>query len=161
MARLKTRTATMNDHDAICRLLTKLDCHHAHILPDVFRTFEGPARPRDVIASFVEADDADFLLAELDGEVVGLVAIRRRARPDYPMFRPGEFVLIEDLVVDERRRRRGIGTALLEAARRWSGQRGLGSMELVVWAANSEAVDFYRKHGFGMRQYRMRLDIDE
>lgn len=160
MPSVTTRIATMDDYEAICRLLAQADRHHAEILPDVFQTFTGPIRPRALVAEFIEAEDADYLLAEIEGEPVGLLNLRKQARPSYPMFRSHEFAMIHNMVVDEAHRRRGIGTALLEEAKRWTRDRGLTAVQLGVWAGNAPAVSFYRKHGFRVLTQRMELRLD-
>ncbi len=45
-------------------------------------------------------------------------------------------------------RRRGIGTALLESAARWSREAGLRELRLEAYEANNPAVELYRKFGF-------------
>ena len=63
----------MSDFEAICRLCKQIDMKHAQIIPDMFRKYDGEVRPKELIAKSVEADDAEYFLAELDGEAVGLL----------------------------------------------------------------------------------------
>lgn len=149
----------MDDYDAVCRLLTQVDQHHAQILPDVFQPFDGPARPREVIASYVESKDAAYILAEINNEVVGFVNIRKASHPSYPMFKPHEFALIANLVVDEAHRRRGIGTRLFGEAKKWAIARGLNHIQLTVWTANAPAMIFYSKLGFKPMHARLELSL--
>jgi len=160
MGQLTTRLATMDDYDAICRLLAQADRYHADILPEVFRVFPGPARPRDVVAEYVEAEDKAYFLAETNGEVVGCLNIARQTASAYPMYRPREFAMIMNVVVDEAHRRKGIGTALLEEAKRWARDRHLSVIQLGVWVANGPAVAFYAKHGFRVLTQKMELQLD-
>ena len=76
------------------------------------------------------------------------------------MYRPREFVMIMNIVVDEDYRRQGIGTVLLEEAKRWARDRGLRAIQLGVWVANGPAVAFYAKHGFQVRTQKMELRLD-
>jgi ribosomal protein S18 acetylase RimI-like enzyme len=154
-----TRLATMGDYDAICRLLKQVDQHHVEILPNVFKSFDGPARPRELIASHVEASDAAYILAEMDSKLVGFVNLKKAAHPNYPMFKPHEFALIENLVVDEAHRRKGVGTILFEEARKWALARDLKHIQLTVWVANAPATAFYAKLGFKPIHARMELPL--
>ncbi|MCR4268720.1 GNAT family N-acetyltransferase [Nitratireductor sp. ZSWI3] len=70
----------------------------------------------------------------------------------FPMFstwlgKPG--VYVQDLYVDPRFRRRGIGERLLCATAAWSGKRGGAYLRLAVDAGNETAHAFYEKLGIG------------
>ena len=156
---MNLRTATMDDYAAICRLIEQVDRHHVGILPEVFQPFAGPPRPREVIASYGEAPDADYLLAEDEGQVVGFLNLRKAKYPGHPMFRPHEYAAIENLVVDEAHRRRGVATALFQEAVAWAEARGLAAIELTVWAANAAALAFYEGQGFQPLTHRMELRL--
>ena len=55
---------------------------------------------------------------------------------------------VEALVVDERHRRAGIGTALMNAATDWARARGAVEIVLTVWAGNAAAEAFYGRLGY-------------
>lgn len=57
-------------------------------------------------------------------------------------------IVIDNLVVTARRRSRGIGRALLDAAMAWARTRGATHVELGVHDVNRDALRFYRRHGF-------------
>ena len=161
MSKLTLRNAELRDVDEIQRLYRQLDRHHADLLPDVFQPLAGDARPEAVIRTRIHGDGADYLLAELDGAVVGFVDVQRAAYPDYPMFRPREFGLIDNLIVDERHRGKGVGKRLFEAAIDWIRDRGLRSVQTTVWDANTRARDFYFQQGFAPTTLRLELAIEE
>ena len=92
---------------------------------------------------FGERPCFECLLAEMDGEAVGL-AIHR---PSYSTFdgRPGLYV--EDLFVGERARGLGIGRMLMARLAAIACERGCSRMSLAVLHWNP-ASDFYRRLGF-------------
>ena len=47
MSEITTRVATMDDYDAIVVLLAQSDDYHATLLPEIYRSYDGPARSRD------------------------------------------------------------------------------------------------------------------
>ncbi|OGV73432.1 MAG: hypothetical protein A3K19_13910 [Lentisphaerae bacterium RIFOXYB12_FULL_65_16] len=155
---ISIRAATMADYEVICQLHEQVDRHHVELLPDVFQEFRGPVRSREAIAAYVEGENADCLVADSDAGVVGLVTIKAAPSPNYPMFRSRTFALIENLAVHEAWRGQGIGSTLMHAAKGWAQARGLGTIQLAVWAANSAAIRFYRKHGFDPILIRMEAD---
>jgi GNAT superfamily N-acetyltransferase len=78
-------------------------------------------------------------LALLDGEPVGsLVLLVRHQRPD---------IGVAFLVVGERARRRGVGTALYRAASDWSRARGFERLEALA-EDGTEGIEFARRRGF-------------
>jgi [ribosomal protein S18]-alanine N-acetyltransferase len=55
---------------------------------------------------------------------------------------------VEGLVVDEKYRRQGMGSALLGACMEWAAHAGASSMRLEVRASNTAALALYQSHGF-------------
>ncbi len=61
-----------------------------------------------------------------------------------------EDAYIEEVVVAERARRRGLGIALLEACERGARAAGRGSVRLVVVWENEGAISLYRSRGYSV-----------
>ncbi len=55
---------------------------------------------------------------------------------------------VEGLVVDEKYRRQGIGSALIGACMAWAANAGASSIRLEVRASNAAALALYQRHGF-------------
>ncbi len=64
----------------------------------------------------------------------------------------GEFVEIVGLVVDEARRGKGVGGALLAAAEEWARLRGFASIRLRTNVVRNEAHAFYERAGYTVRK---------
>lgn len=160
MNEITLRAAGARDIPEIQRLYRQLDRHHAELLPGIFRPVDGDARGNDVVQKWIERDDADYLLAELDGEVVGFINLQRSNHPKYPMFRPHDFALIENAMVDKPCRGKGIGKALLAAAIEWARGRDLRHVQTTVWHGNAGAREFYLHQGFSPMTVRLELDTE-
>lgn len=158
---LTIRTATMDDFAAVCRLLHELDGHHVRILPDVFQPFDGPTRQRERIARFVDGDDAELFVAEINRDIVGLATIQISSSPDAPMFRPGRHAYMDNLVVNRDFRGSGIGKMLLARVTEWTRSRNLQCIEISVWMDNDVGLSFFTSNGFTPRCQRMQLRIDD
>jgi GNAT superfamily N-acetyltransferase len=99
----------------------------------------------DVIVSDKEAA---LLVAVKDGHVLGYINLAAACSENYPVLRPRRYVKIRDLAVGSKHQRSGAGTALMQAAEEWARERGIGTIELMVWEFNLGAGDFYRKMGY-------------
>ena len=148
------------DFDAICQLLYELDEFHVRLLPDLLQTIDDPARQNERIGQYVAADDAELLVAELHGALVGLSTVRVLSNPDAPMFKAGQRAYMDDLVVSDRFRGRGIGKQLLSKVVDWARARELKYVDTNVWDDNECAMSFYRFHGFQPRYHRLELRTD-
>jgi RimJ/RimL family protein N-acetyltransferase len=92
--------------------------------------------------------NAAVFVAEDEGVIVGRLSI---ARDQHPASR---HVADLGLMVAASHRRRGIGTALLEAAVRWSRDVGVRKLELHVFPWNAGAIALYERFGFVQEGYR-------
>lgn len=88
--------------------------------------------------------DAVILVAEAAGRVVGMCTVQLTAST----ARGGLSAGVEDVVVDESMRGRGIGRALLAAAEAWARGRGAVRLALLADETNLAALDFYDRLGF-------------
>ena len=91
---------------------------------------------------------ACLLVADEDGVVVGMVSIQTLIST----AEGGAAGLLEDLVVAEGCRGRGIGTRLLHAALAWVREQGLTRVQLLADTNNEEALRFYSRHSFHRTQ---------
>ncbi len=92
--------------------------------------------------------EACLLVADADGAVVGMVSIQTLIST----AEGGMVGLMEDLVVAEVCRGRGIGTRLLHAALAWAREQGLTRVQLLADKNNAEALRFYARHSFQKTQ---------
>jgi GNAT superfamily N-acetyltransferase len=90
----------------------------------------------------VEAGDIEVLIANLEDRTVGVLVLA--FRPNVSLGAP--FASIEDLYVHPGARRRGVGTALLQAAANRCRTRGVSYLEAQV---EEDAADvFYAASGY-------------
>jgi ribosomal protein S18 acetylase RimI-like enzyme len=64
---------------------------------------------------------------------------------------------LDDLCVDEKCRRQGIGTALFAFFKEEAKRRGCYAISLSCWTGNEEAASFYKKMGMGVRSETLEL----
>jgi RimJ/RimL family protein N-acetyltransferase len=98
---------------------------------------------RKFIADYALADNCVFLVAEADGEIIGLLTLRGGTRRS--LRHEAELVVN----VAKEWRGRGVGTALIQHSIDWAKQTGvLTRIELKVFTRNKPAVRLYEHLGF-------------
>ena len=98
----------------------------------------------------VESHDAVVLVAESeDGELIGFLT----GYQDIHSVRFGYRAWVEDFAVHPEYRSRGVGKALLDAAKGWARERGATHLELDSAEARVDAHRFYEREGAAYRSY--------
>jgi GNAT superfamily N-acetyltransferase len=136
-AAVSIRPATIEDVPTILDLIHELAEYErlAHLVvatEDSLReTVFGP-RPQ-----------AEVLLAEVDGEIVGQALFFT----NYSTFLGRGGIYLEDLYVRPHVRKRGVGTALFAELARIGVARGIHRLEWAVLDWNQPSIDFYKSLG--------------
>lgn len=156
------RPANSNDFDALMPLWQQLDTYHQDCDPVRFpkRHLDCP-RERAYVEDLIERPDVALLVVEatdvaLDKEpqaepasrLVALCLILIRTYAAGPVFPARVIFEIENLVVEDSMRRRGIARWLLREAEKWSKEHGAGEVMLNVYDFNDGARHFYEQTGF-------------
>jgi GNAT superfamily N-acetyltransferase len=117
---------------------------------------ERPDLEADVRALLDDPQGGSVLVAEADGDVVGVLS----ASWQRAMHVPGVYATIQDLWVDEAWRSRGVGAELVEAIASQARSRGVSRLEVGLpretFAAIASTESFYRRNGFEHLGPRMR-----
>ncbi|HEY7280916.1 MAG TPA: GNAT family N-acetyltransferase [Actinomycetota bacterium] len=131
------RNATAEDWPAVEGLLAELG------RPDVRGTPDEEAARRTFLG-YLERPDAEALVAEEDGRVVGFADMEYRVRLNFTTTQ----AWIPDLVVAEDVRSRGVGAALLARCLELARERDCWSLCLESSNWRERAHAFYRREGF-------------
>jgi GNAT superfamily N-acetyltransferase len=101
-------------------------------------------RQRAGMKLLLESKNAVILVYEDNRKILGMVTLQvvistAEGQPS---------LLVEDLVVKDGNRGRGIGGELLAAAGLWGEERGVSRMQLLADCQNTKGLDFYKKKGW-------------
>jgi RimJ/RimL family protein N-acetyltransferase len=114
--------------------------------PEAWLVAEGSWRTageeRRYLRSLARYPHAAVLVAEADGRVVARLSLARDPHP------ASAHVADLGLMVAADHRRRGIGTALLQAAVAWARDADVRKLELHVFPHNEPALTLYERFGF-------------
>jgi GNAT superfamily N-acetyltransferase len=115
------------------------------LLWDFNTEFESPTDPADVLAErFLRLLARDDVIALVAGDADGFALLTLRPA----IWFDGPVSQLEELYVVPALRDRGIGTALLTAARRLVREHGSPEMHINVDEVDADTRRFYERHGF-------------
>jgi GNAT superfamily N-acetyltransferase len=106
-----------------------------------YEVAEGEIRER--LASLAKAPDHRVVVAEIDGEVAGLLHVFER-----PALEKACEAVVQALVVEAGRRGSGVGRTLMNEAQAWARARGLASIVLYSRVDRHDARAFYEQLGY-------------
>ena len=86
-----------------------------------------------------------FFVAEEQGRILGY--LHAQFDTNDPIYDPQKYGVIVDLVVNEDRRREGIGTRLLEYCKEWFVSQGLSEYRVSVPVQQPDAKRFFERRG--------------
>ena len=112
--------------------------------------WRSPGEERRYLRSLRRHPHAAVFVAETDGTIVGRLSVSRDVHP------ASEHVADVGLMVAREHRRRGAGTALMEAAEKWAREVGVEKLELHVFPYNEPAIALYERLGYRREGLRCR-----
>lgn len=136
-ANVTIRLAYSADIPAMVKLLSELFAIEDDFTIDLEKQSRG-------LELLLQNAQSVVLVAETLNGVVGMISLQRMISTAM-----GEYVgIIEDVVVSKSARGCGIGTKLLETAIDEGNRREWKRLALGVDLRNTNAIEFYKKHGF-------------
>jgi GNAT superfamily N-acetyltransferase len=143
---MRIRKAKLSDVPKVVDLATELLEYHAK-LDDYF----SPAKKVDEVYAkhfrrCVRSRKYLFLVAEDDCGIVGYALGSLSRRP--PVYALREIGCIDDMMVAEQFRRRGVGKLFLDVLLSWFREKGIKYIELSVHIDNMVGRNAWEKYGF-------------
>ena len=112
--------------------------------------WRSPGEERRYLRSLRRHSNAAVFVAETNGTIVGRLSVARDIHP------ASAHVADVGLMVALGYRRRGAGTALMEAAEDWARATGVEKLELHVFPYNEAAIALYERLGYRREGLRRR-----
>jgi len=150
---MRIRAMEANDFEGVHVLFGQVHALHVENRPDVYR--DADPLPRERFDEMLANGKAICLVAEEAERIAGFCVLILRAPAQNPAMLPVCVAFMDDLCVHSDFRRRGIGKALLVAARDAARARGAQTLMLQVWAFNEAALRFYEAAGLRVRNLNL------
>ncbi len=149
------RIANNCDREELTALFIELHSHHVEIKPETFRMPEREWFSRRISEIL---DDGEFKVFVHDNGfgIDGYAVVKIMDINSEEKF-PRKVCYIDCFAVAKNCRRKGIGTELFSAVKKFGIENGCTSVQLGVSACNRGAVAFYEKQGLLQRTIQMEL----
>lgn len=144
------RRATPADAATVAALNAHVQSWHAAHYPEAFFPAPDPAALEAHFATRLAEPGVTCLLA--GDPTVGYALCSLQDRPPSVFSPPVRRLMVDHIAVAPQARRRGIGRALLAAARALARDLGADEILLDTWEGNHEAHAFFEAEGFAVRR---------
>ncbi len=151
---MEIRRATINDMEAINKLLCQvLEIHHTG-RPDIFKS-NTKKYTDDELRKVIADDEKPIFIAEIEEEVVGYAFCIFQQYKENNILTDIKTLYIDDLCVDENKRGMQIGRKLYEYVLEFAKKSGCYNVTLNVWECNKKAKGFYENLGMEVQKTYM------
>ena len=156
---VEIRQAAEADFDQVGRIFADELKFHINLLPDRFQIAD-PIMTKEWFREIINNANKNLLVAEQNGELIGLIQIQLRTNPDDPIFVPRRYAYLDEVAVLTSHRGLGVGRSLMAEAHNWIAAQGIQEVELNVWESNKGAIAFYEGLGYQPLRRRLNLRLD-
>jgi GNAT superfamily N-acetyltransferase len=154
------RTAASRDISALCDLYLDFHEFHAERLPnrlvslvDVWE--DEKVRLAERLSEIIMCSDAEILVVEKDGRVVGFTELYLREDTEAGGRAARTYCHLQSMFIAEPHRRGGLGRLLLSESETWARSRGAAEIQVDVWEFTEGPAEFYEQCEY--RTYRRSL----
>ena len=141
------RFAKEDELDRINVLRKQVNDLHVEGKPDVFKPGFNEELQNYVYYIFKDPEQK-IVVADKDGEICGFAILHHIYKPENPFMKVRDYLDIDEFCVDEKHRREGIATAMVEFIKNFAIDQGYHRLELNMWEFNQDALAFYEAAGF-------------
>ena len=145
MMQCHIRKAKIDDIEELRKLYLALEEDGVRYQPEHFVIGE---RTEDFFQSVFKSDNQDILVADIGGKTIGFVHVMILQQKKVSCLKPQSVVYLQDLCVREDMRNRGVGTALIRAAKDYGKEHKVDFIRTQVFPGNVDGMRFYERNGF-------------
>lgn len=151
------RRATEADIPALSALLLQVEAVHRAGRPDLFKPGAKKYTEKELEKILSDESRPVFVYADEHGQVCGYAFCILREEKETSAMYARRTVYLDDLCVDEAKRRLHIGSTLFAFVRDYAQKNGYDSVTLNVWHLNEGAMRFYER--LGMKPMKTTMEM--
>lgn len=157
---MKIENATLNDINEIAVIMKQISDIHINARPDVFKEKNIENLEKDIKES-LESQKEWILVARDENVVKGILICKVKIVGNHPNLKDSKILWIDDLGVNSKFQKQGIGKLLVNRAIELAKQNDCIRVDLNCWKLNENALQFYKRIGMLEQREIMELKIEE
>ena len=155
MENVIVRYAKGEELESVNNIRKQVNEVHVKGRPDIFRE-DGWQFIEPFVYTRFDEETSGIIVAAIEDEIVGFAVVQYIERPESAYNKERKYFHIEEFGVDEKHRRKGIATAMIDFAKDDAKKRGFERIELDMWEFNDCALAFYESAG--LKTYRRYME---
>lgn len=144
---VEIRRATIEDAALIAELNRDVQLVHANALPWLFKPPMDGGEVVDEMREALAREGHVVYLASVDSIAAGYVLVELFRKQDSARHVAHEMIYVHHISVRPEFQRKGVGKALLDAAKAHGKSNGVDLFALDVWSFNEDAKKFFANYG--------------
>ena len=155
---MNIRNAQIEDANKISELMLQVAKIHSNARKDIFKE----KSIEEIKTEFNNRinNKENILVAEENNNIYGVIVYKIKEVKENINLKDRTTLYIDELVVDEKVRKMGIGKNLFSEVKRIAKERNCDAVELNCWKFNERAIHFYEKCGMNIQRLIMEIKTD-
>ena len=145
----------IEDFNKVNELAKQVHELHVNWRPDLFLSVDEVSS-KECFEEMIQAKE--IFVAKIQEEIVGYITFNIKEKNN-PSMRYRKQLQIEAICVDEKSRRKGIGTALLNYTKEYGKENNCTDIYLTVNEENENAIRVYEEFGFKVKSIAYSMQI--
>ncbi len=157
--KVAVRAASETDIPDLSRLFVQSAAYHSKQAPYFFNNIPPNDWIREFFVGHLKNPKVTLLVALVDSKIVGEIRAELKDTPDIPLIKRMTTLQVEEVVVDDKHRRAGVATVLMQKIEELAKSLGVSQVTLNVWNFNESAKALYHQLGYEVQRSIMKKDL--
>ena len=155
---MNIRNAQIDDVNMVSELMLQVDKIHSSARRDIFKEKNIEEIKNEVNNRMNNKEK--ILIAEENNSIFGVIIYKIKEVREHINLKERTVLWIDELVVDENIRGKGIGRSLFLEVNKIAKENNCNAVELNCWNFNRQAIKFYEKCGMNTQRLIMEVKIN-
>ena len=156
---MKVREANVKDIEELSELLIQAQELHCKNRPDVFKSMTKKEAEEEITEVIENQDKKMIVTVNDNNKVCGFVSFKIKKVENYTNLKDSNILYICKIVVNEKSRRKGTGSLLIQEMYKIAKELKCNRIELNCWDFNQGAIEFYKSQGMEIQRLNMEIKI--